>query len=155
MALGATIATISNTFIYSGSIIAVDREHIEKVLKVSPNVFNRNGLVSNQVACQMALEGLYSLDLDVCIAVVGNIKPPLKEGNNSAIICMAVMTNKRWDEHLLNEKYSFISKNIQKTEQLLNVSKSTLQRWDNSGKLIALRTEGGHRRINNLTLDVY
>ena len=35
---------------------------------------------------------------------------------------------------------------LKETEQLLNVSKSTLQRWDNSGKLIALRTEGGHRR---------
>ena len=32
---------------------------------------------------------------------------------------------------------------LKETEQLLNVSKSTLQRWDNSGKLIALRTEGG------------
>ena len=35
---------------------------------------------------------------------------------------------------------------LKETEQLLNISKSTLQRWDNSGKLIALRTEGGHRR---------
>ena len=35
---------------------------------------------------------------------------------------------------------------LKETEELLNVSKSTLQRWDNSGKLVALRTEGGHRR---------
>lgn len=35
---------------------------------------------------------------------------------------------------------------LKETGQLLNVSKSTLQRWDKSGKLIALRTEGGHRR---------
>lgn len=35
---------------------------------------------------------------------------------------------------------------LKETEEVLNVSKSTLQRWDNSGKLIALRTEGGHRR---------
>ena len=32
------------------------------------------------------------------------------------------------------------------TGKLLNVSKQTLQRWDNNGKLIAVRTEGGHRR---------
>ena len=31
---------------------------------------------------------------------------------------------------------------LKETEHLLNVSKSTLQRWDNSHKLIALRTEG-------------
>lgn len=35
---------------------------------------------------------------------------------------------------------------LKETEEVLNVSKSTLQRWDNSGKLVALRTEGGHRR---------
>lgn len=35
---------------------------------------------------------------------------------------------------------------LKETERLLNVSKSTLQRWDKSGKLKALRTEGGHRR---------
>jgi putative resolvase len=38
---------------------------------------------------------------------------------------------------------------IKETGKLLNVSKQTLQRWDNSGKLIAIRTEGGHR-INKL-----
>lgn len=35
---------------------------------------------------------------------------------------------------------------LQEAKNVLNVSKSTLQRWDNSGKLVALRTEGGHRR---------
>jgi len=44
---------------------------------------------------------------------------------------------------------------IKEVQKMLNVSKTTLQRWDNSGKLIAVRTEGGHRRykesdINNL-----
>ena len=35
---------------------------------------------------------------------------------------------------------------LKETGKLLNVSKQTLQRWDNNGKLIAVRTEGGHRR---------
>lgn len=35
---------------------------------------------------------------------------------------------------------------LKETGKLLNVSKQTLQRWDNGGKLIAIRTEGGHRR---------
>lgn len=42
---------------------------------------------------------------------------------------------------------------LKETEQLLNVSKSTLQRWDNSGKLIALRTEGGHRRYKQSDIE--
>lgn len=35
---------------------------------------------------------------------------------------------------------------LKETGKLLNVSKQTLQRWDNGGKLIAIRTDGGHRR---------
>ena len=42
---------------------------------------------------------------------------------------------------------------LKETEQLLKVSKSTLQRWDNSGKLIALRTEGGHRRYKQSDIE--
>lgn len=42
---------------------------------------------------------------------------------------------------------------LKETEQLLNVSKTTLQRWDNSGKLIALRTEGGHRRYKQSDIE--
>lgn len=35
---------------------------------------------------------------------------------------------------------------IKEAGEYLNVSKITLQRWDNTGKLKAIRTEGGHRR---------
>lgn len=35
---------------------------------------------------------------------------------------------------------------LKEVQSMLNVSKITLQRWDNNGKLIAIRTEGGHRR---------
>lgn len=35
---------------------------------------------------------------------------------------------------------------IDETKKILNVSKSTLQRWDSEGKFIAQRTKGGHRR---------
>jgi len=42
---------------------------------------------------------------------------------------------------------------IDETKKILNVSKCTLQRWDNSGKLKALRTEGGHRRYRQSDID--
>ena len=42
---------------------------------------------------------------------------------------------------------------LEETKHILNVSKSTLQRWDNSGKLVALRTEGGHRRWKQSDID--
>ena len=42
---------------------------------------------------------------------------------------------------------------LKETEKLLKVSKSTLQRWDNSGKLKAIRTEGGHRRYKQSDIE--
>lgn len=42
---------------------------------------------------------------------------------------------------------------LDETKKLLNVSKSTLQRWDREGKLIALRTEGGHRRYRQSEIE--
>ena len=42
---------------------------------------------------------------------------------------------------------------LKETQNLLNVSKSTLQRWDNTGKLVAIRTEGGHRRYKQSEIE--
>ncbi len=42
---------------------------------------------------------------------------------------------------------------LKETQSILNVSKSTLQRWDKSGKLVALRTEGGHRRYKQSDIE--
>lgn len=37
---------------------------------------------------------------------------------------------------------------LQEASKILNVSKLTLRQWDNSGKLKAIKTFGGHRRYN-------
>lgn len=35
---------------------------------------------------------------------------------------------------------------LSEVAEILNVSKNTLRNWDNSGKLVAVRTVGGSRR---------
>lgn len=45
--------------------------------------------------------------------------------------------------------------NMKETMDYLNVSKITLQRWDNSGKLKAVRTIGGHRRYKLSDLEKF
>lgn len=44
---------------------------------------------------------------------------------------------------------------IREAMDYLNVSKITLQRWDNSGKLPAVRTKGGHRRYKLSDLEKF
>ena len=45
--------------------------------------------------------------------------------------------------------------NMKESMDYLNVSKITLQRWDNSGKLKAVRTSGGHRRYKLSDLEKF
>ena len=45
--------------------------------------------------------------------------------------------------------------NMKETMDYLNVSKITLQRWDNSGRLKAIRTSGGHRRYKLSDLEKF
>lgn len=44
---------------------------------------------------------------------------------------------------------------ISEAMDYLNVSRITLQRWDNNGKLKAIRTKGGHRRYKLSDLEKY
>ena len=44
---------------------------------------------------------------------------------------------------------------IKEAAEQLGVSKRSLQGWDNSGKLKAVRTEGGHRRYRQSDLDKF
>lgn len=99
--LGASISSMCGlSTVYGGTIVTVDAEHMEKLVEVSQNVFKRNGIVSSQVACQMALGGLYKLNVDICVAVVGNVVPPMgaeEELDNTVWVCVAIMTDKKVD----------------------------------------------------------
>jgi PncC family amidohydrolase len=99
--LGASISSMCGlSTVYSGTIVTVDAEHMEKMLEISHNVFKNNGLVSSQTACQMALNGLYKLNTDICVAVVGNVVPPMaadEDPDDTVWICVATLTDKKVD----------------------------------------------------------
>jgi PncC family amidohydrolase len=99
--LGASISSMCGlSTVYSGTIVTVDAEHMEKMLEISHNVFKNNGLVSSQTACQMALNGLYKLNTDICVAVVGNVVPPMaadEDLDDTVWICVATLTDKKVD----------------------------------------------------------
>lgn len=45
--------------------------------------------------------------------------------------------------------------NIKEAAAFLNVHPDTLRRWDKDGKLVSIKTDGGHRRYQQETLDEY
>lgn len=74
---------------YKGSVICYTRESINKLLAVPLYVIEKNGLVSSQVAQQMAFDILYKYSANIGIGVVGSV-----ENNNSDVqICVAKMNH--------------------------------------------------------------
>ena len=91
--LGASISSMCGlSTVYGGTIVTVDAEHVEKMLEVSHNVFKNNGLVSSQAACQMALNGIYKLNVDICIPMAADEDP-----DDTVWICVATLTDKKVD----------------------------------------------------------
>lgn len=45
--------------------------------------------------------------------------------------------------------------NIKEASEYLNVHPDTLRRWDKEGKLVPVKTDGGHRRYQKETLDEF
>ena len=95
--LGSAISSMCGlSTVYKGTIVTVDEEHIGNLADVSSNVFKNNGLVSSQVACQMALGGLYKLNTSMCVSIVGNVM--LNDDSDRVVwICVATRRDKKVD----------------------------------------------------------
>lgn len=83
--LGASLGSIcgcqSN---YKGTLTICDANTMQDLLDVTEGAILANTVVSSQVAAQLALGGLKSLNVDMCIVVVGHIP------NGNAWVCSAI-----------------------------------------------------------------
>ena len=106
--ISAAIASINGASKYHrGGIIVYATDLKEKLLDVGHNTIVDNDVVSSQVAMQMALGGLYKLDVNVCVAITGyagvtggNDKVP----NGTIWICVG---------KLINGKVTFVYKKLE------------------------------------------
>lgn len=70
---------------YKGTVTAYSKDAVNKLLAVPLYVIEKNGLVSSQVAQQMALDTLYKFGTNIGIGVVGEIEDNII----NAQICIA------------------------------------------------------------------
>lgn len=90
--LGSVISSVCGlSSVYKGTIVTVDDKHFNKLLNIPIGTINDNGIVSSQVACQMALNGLYRFESDICVSIVGDIDctNSVSNENNVVWICIA------------------------------------------------------------------
>ena len=69
--------------VFKGSIVSYSPLVKEGVLGISPNLISKYGVVSKEVAEEMARKAKEILDVDVCVSITGNAGPtcePGKEG---------------------------------------------------------------------------
>lgn len=66
--------------VFKGSIVTYSSEIKEKVVNVNPFTITMFGVVSEQVAKEMAEKGRKLLGVDVCVSVTGNAGPTTEPG---------------------------------------------------------------------------
>lgn len=114
--VGASIASICATpTIYKGSIVGFDREILKKFAGVHDELVETNGLCSSQVAMQMALCGIYLMDINVCVGVVGDafLKEDGTDGEIWICVCKKLGDNISF-KYAHTSSDSLRSKNIEK-----------------------------------------
>ena len=78
---GATVCGIPGaSSVYKGGLITYTAEEKEALANVDPQLIQKYGVVSSQVASAMAIGGSKALHVDVCISCTGNAGPTTEKG---------------------------------------------------------------------------
>ena len=79
--------------VFKGSVVTYATEIKEKVVGVKSETIEKYGVVSEEVAKEMAECGRKLLDVDICVSVTGNAGPTCEPGGKPAgFFCVAVAT---------------------------------------------------------------
>ena len=66
--------------VFKGSLVTYHVSEKVNLLGISEDLINQFGVVSNEVAYEMAKRGRETLDVDVCVSVTGNAGPTCEPG---------------------------------------------------------------------------
>ena len=80
---------------FKGSIVTYATEEKERLLGISHEDVSKYGVVSKQIAEQMAVYGRDLLNVDVCISFTGNAGPTAMENKKVGEIYIGVATHEK------------------------------------------------------------
>ena len=87
--ISASIAAIDGSSRYfRGAVVSNATDLKTRLLDVSDGLIKSYGVVSPQVAQQMALGGLYLLDVNICVAITGYVGDDGGSQNGNVWICV-------------------------------------------------------------------
>lgn len=107
---------------YKGTIVTYATSEKERLLGISHEDVAKYGVVSKEIAEQMAYYGRDLLDVDVCISFTGNAGPDALEDKPVGEIFIGVSTRegtKVFPYHLKGERFEIQSQAIEIAKELL------------------------------------
>lgn len=76
--------------VYRGSLVSYQTRIKRDVLKIDEKVIDQFGVVSNEVAGLMAIQGQKMFDSDLCISFTGNAGPTAMEGKPVGLVYIGI-----------------------------------------------------------------
>lgn len=114
--LGASISSVLGlSNYYRGTFVIVDYNQLEKLLDPTTNENEAISFNSPQTACQMALNGLYKLNVNICVGIVGEVMPSVFSNGESGKICICIAIS---NGSQISFKYSKIDVNGSRGENI-------------------------------------
>ena len=78
----ASIAAVPGASkVFKGSVVSYSRLIKENVVGIDPKIIDKFGVVSSEVAHEMASKGKRLLDVDICVSITGNAGPTSEPGS--------------------------------------------------------------------------
>ena len=81
----ASVPGVSKTF--KGSLVTYTKKTKEKLLGIPEKLIEEKGIVSSEVAYQMAKRGQTILSTDICVSITGNAGPTSEPGQEGVGVC--------------------------------------------------------------------
>ena len=75
---------------FKGSIVTYATEEKENLLKVPHNLIEKFGVISQECAMQMSVNGRNLLNVDYCVSFTGNAGPTAMEGKDVGVVYIGV-----------------------------------------------------------------
>lgn len=76
--------------VYRGSLVSYQTRIKRDILKIDQEIIDKYGVVSNEIAGLMAINGQKMFDSDICISFTGNAGPTAMEGKPIGLVFIGI-----------------------------------------------------------------
>jgi nicotinamide-nucleotide amidase len=81
---------------FKGSLVSYSPEEKVRFLSINPEAIDKYGVVSKEIASQMAINGRKALNVDICVSFTGNAGPEALDAL-SVGTCFIAIASKKFD----------------------------------------------------------